>query len=63
MKAFESIKGKIDTSNLMGPKPVVVPIVRPRLMRIVPSNIAKVIGNFEEVQSHSPISSSFEANQ
>ncbi len=50
MKSFDSEKGKIDISYLNAPVPVVVPIVRPRLMRTVPSNIAKVIGNFEETQ-------------
>lgn len=47
MKPFDAEKGKIDISNLTGPKPPVVPIT-PRLMRTVPSNIAKVIGNFDE---------------
>jgi hypothetical protein len=51
MKAFDAEKGKIDTSNFMGPSPIVKPIVTPRLMRAVPSNIAKVIGNFDETES------------
>lgn len=47
MKPFESEKGKIDALNLSGP----VPIIRPRLIRAVPANIARVIENFEAVQS------------
>lgn len=48
---FDVEKGKINISDLTITGPIVVPIIRPRLMRAVPSNIAKVIGNFEEMQT------------
>ncbi|MHB1221974.1 MAG: hypothetical protein ACYC0J_08260 [Gammaproteobacteria bacterium] len=47
MNALNIEKGKIDISALDGP----VPIVRPRLMRVLPSNIARVIGNFDEIEN------------
>ena len=40
-------KGKADMAEFIGPGVPVVPIT-PRLMRVVPLNITKVIGNFED---------------
>jgi len=49
MEAFESEKGNVNIETSIGLGPV--PIVVPRLMRAVPSNIARVIGDFEEISA------------
>ena len=50
MNKFSAEKGKVEISSLLGPSPVPPVPITPRLMRVVPSNIAKVVGNFEDMQ-------------
>ncbi len=45
MDSFDLEKGKMEDTSYINVRPV-----NPRLMRTVPSNIAKVIGNFEDMQ-------------
>lgn len=57
MKSYEIEKGRMDLSDLS----LTVPIVNPRLMRLVPSNITRVIGNFEELASPAQNCDNFES--
>lgn len=42
---FDQKKGIVDIETAIGDGPV-----HPRLMRVVPSNIARVIGDFDEIE-------------
>lgn len=48
VKSYEAGKGQVETLPLS----LTVPIVNPRLMRLVPSNVVRVIGNFDEAASY-----------